>query len=234
MLSLTLGYVASGLVFATFWMKLPIRLRQTAIASNLAFIAYALAGHLIPILALHAILLPVNVARLVELQRLTSKIKRAVHGDLSMDWLRPLMQRRSYPAGAFLFHQGDPQGDIFLVVSGEIRLVEIDVTVGQGELIGEMAVFSPAQARTLSARCETPVELLSMSNGEFLRLSYRNPDFSIYLVRLISRRLLQNIELVKQLEAERNPPGGHDWSRGDVTIAPPAPISSAHANGAKR
>ena len=67
------GYVASILVFGTFYMNRMMPLRLTAIASNLAFISYAWAYGLTPILLLHGALLPLNIMRLVELHRLTAK-----------------------------------------------------------------------------------------------------------------------------------------------------------------
>ena len=54
------GFLASALVLAAFGMKDMVNLRIVAICSNFAFIAYALLLHLLPILVLHAILLPLN------------------------------------------------------------------------------------------------------------------------------------------------------------------------------
>ena len=48
-----LGYMASGAVFVTFWMKTMIPLRVIGISSNLLFFAYGLYGGLIPIAVLH-------------------------------------------------------------------------------------------------------------------------------------------------------------------------------------
>jgi hypothetical protein len=62
-----IGYVASALVLATFSMRSMRPLRLTAIASNLAFIAYAAIGSMPPILILHSILLPMNVMRLSQM-----------------------------------------------------------------------------------------------------------------------------------------------------------------------
>ena len=65
-----LGYAASLLVLATFCMRGMVSLRVLAIASNLAFIAYAALAGIHPVLLLHALLLPMNVWRLIEaLQR---------------------------------------------------------------------------------------------------------------------------------------------------------------------
>jgi hypothetical protein len=61
-----LGYLAASLVLATFCAKRMVPLRAIAIASNVAFVAYAFSAGLGPILLLHAILLPVNILRLRE------------------------------------------------------------------------------------------------------------------------------------------------------------------------
>jgi hypothetical protein len=61
-----IGYVASALVFATFYMNSMTMLRLLALISNVAFIAYACLGGLFPILALHAALLPLNAWRLLQ------------------------------------------------------------------------------------------------------------------------------------------------------------------------
>jgi hypothetical protein len=63
------GFLACSLVLATFAMRSMGRLRLLAILSNLAFIYYAAALGLIPILLLHAILLPLNLWRLLELRK---------------------------------------------------------------------------------------------------------------------------------------------------------------------
>lgn len=64
-----LGYLASALVLATFCMRDMAALRVCAVASNLAFIGYAMACDLAPVLVLHATLLPLNLVRLFELWR---------------------------------------------------------------------------------------------------------------------------------------------------------------------
>jgi hypothetical protein len=61
-----LGFVAAGLVLATFCMKRLVPLRAMAITSNLAFILYGYAAGIEPVLVLHLILLPINVMRLLE------------------------------------------------------------------------------------------------------------------------------------------------------------------------
>ena len=59
-----LGYTASGLVLITFSVRSIPALRSVAIASNLMFIVYAACAGLMPVLVLHAVLLPLNIVRL--------------------------------------------------------------------------------------------------------------------------------------------------------------------------
>lgn len=86
-----IGYMASALVLATFSMTSMRSLRTTAIASNIAFILYAVAANLHPILILHGILLPVNVVRLMQI-------------DDRTDWRlhRPRRRRSGYRRLLFL------------------------------------------------------------------------------------------------------------------------------------
>jgi hypothetical protein len=64
-----LGYVAAGLVFATFCAQRMAFLRAIAIASNVAFIGYGFLDGLWPILILHSAMLPVNIRRYRQLVR---------------------------------------------------------------------------------------------------------------------------------------------------------------------
>jgi hypothetical protein len=59
-----LGYLAAGLVLATFCAKSMVLLRMIAIVSNIAFIAYGFEAGLWPILVLHTAMLPLNLLRL--------------------------------------------------------------------------------------------------------------------------------------------------------------------------
>ena len=61
-----IGWLASGLVFATFCAKRMLPLRTLAITSNVAFISYGYHDALWPIVILHAAMLPMNVVRFRE------------------------------------------------------------------------------------------------------------------------------------------------------------------------
>jgi antibiotic biosynthesis monooxygenase (ABM) superfamily enzyme len=64
-----LGFLASGLVLTSFWMRSMLSLRLVALASNVAFINYGHVAHILPVMVLHAILLPINLWHVVPMLR---------------------------------------------------------------------------------------------------------------------------------------------------------------------
>ena len=63
------GWAAAGLTLLAFSCNDIVRLRYAALTANAAFIAYGLTAQLWPVLALHAVLVPVNLWRLWEVIR---------------------------------------------------------------------------------------------------------------------------------------------------------------------
>jgi hypothetical protein len=57
------GWTAAALMVATFSCRDALWMRRLAVCTNLAFICYALLASLAPILALHSLLLPINLWR---------------------------------------------------------------------------------------------------------------------------------------------------------------------------
>jgi hypothetical protein len=62
------GYLASTLVVLSFYMREMVPLRIAAMASNCAFLCYGIALGLGPVIALHILLLPLNIWRLIEMR----------------------------------------------------------------------------------------------------------------------------------------------------------------------
>jgi hypothetical protein len=190
---LLIGYVASLLVFSTFYMKTMIPLRCVAVASNLAFLTYGYLAGLYPVFLLHTVLLPLNLLRLYQIRKHIESVRRASTGGYSIEWLLPFMQQEEFKQGESLFHKGDTADKLYYIVRGAVRLPEIDRILGAGEIIGEIGLFSPFKERTASAICETDLICLVLSNNKVLELYYQSPEFGLYLGRLSIQRLLQQI-----------------------------------------
>jgi CRP/FNR family cyclic AMP-dependent transcriptional regulator len=195
------GYSASALVLATFCMKTMIPLRVAAIFSNVAFILYAFYDGLFPVLALHVILLPLNIARTVQMLRLIRRVECAAKSDLSIKWLRPFMQQTGRKAGEILFSHGDYADCLYVILAGEVRLEEIDHTLRAGDLFGEIGLFSADHRRTQTARAITDVDLLWINESELAQVCHSNPGLSFYFLRLTTSRLIANGNRTSQTAA---------------------------------
>lgn len=187
------GYIASVLVFATFYMKTMLPLRMVAISSNIAFIIYALWGGLTPILILHVLLLPLNTLRLLQLHRLGRQLEQAASGSFSISPLIPLMRRRTIAASQTLFSVGDPADELFYVVEGVLFLPELQREVGPGSFLGEFAMFSDTGRRTATAIARTDAVLMSLTRRGVYAALIQQPRLGIHLLKLVTARFLQNV-----------------------------------------
>ena len=190
--NLMLGYLAATLMFSTFFMRLMIPLRAVAMTSNVIYIFYGVMAGLPPMILLHALLLPLNGVRLLQMYRLTKQIKGAADGDLNINWLLPYMSRTRYENGQVLCHKGDPADIVYYISSGRVKLEELGVSIKAGNLLGEMGAFAPEGARLNTMRCETEVEAMTITVEQIRELYFQNPQLGFYLTQLVVGRLLAN------------------------------------------
>ena len=188
---LLIGYVASLLVFSTFYMQTMIPLRCVAVASNMAFLTYGYLAGLYPVFLLHMVLLPLNLLRLYQIRQCIESVRRASKGDDAIAWMLPFMQHEEFTQGESLFHKGDAAAKLYYIARGAVHLPESDSILGAGAIIGDIDLFSPLKERTTSAICETDVTCLVLNNTKVLELYYQKPEFGVYLGRLMIQRLLK-------------------------------------------
>jgi len=74
----------------------------------------------------------------------------------------------------------------------------MDHRLGEGELFGEMALFSADRRRTQTAVAATDIELLWISEKQFSHICNQNPGVAIYFLRLTTERLLSNAARLRE------------------------------------
>ncbi len=89
-----------------------------------------------------------------------------------------------------LFRKGDPGAELWYLQRGTIRLEEIKVDISSGAIFGEIGLFSPSHERTCTAVCATDVDLFTLTSDQVKRLYLLNPQFALFLVHLIAKRLM--------------------------------------------
>jgi CRP/FNR family cyclic AMP-dependent transcriptional regulator len=145
---------------------------------------------------LHAILLPLNTWRAVQMLRLIRRVEVASKGDLSADWLKPFMKEEQLKAGEIIFNRGDHAERLYMVLSGDVHIEQIDFTLHPGDLFGEIGLFSADHQRTQTARALTDINLLWIAEGELAQICYQNPGIAFYFLRLTTNRLIANASRV--------------------------------------
>lgn len=107
--------------------------------------------------------------------------------------------REQRPTGEILFRKGELGEEMYLIVEGWVELVELGKRLGPGQVLGELAMVVPSHKRSLTARTVTPVTLARMTKRDMELTALQNPAFGFEMLRLVSRRLSDDIG---RLEAE--------------------------------
>jgi CRP/FNR family transcriptional regulator, cyclic AMP receptor protein len=192
------GYVAAGLVLATFSMRTMLPLRILGISSNIAFMTYGYLADLHPVLILHALLLPLNIYRFIEMRRLVHEFEGASGAAKGLDALLPYASSVALPAGATIFQKGDVADDMYVIISGRVRLPEFDLDIGPGETVGELSMFSPSGRRMTAAECSEDCSLQRITREKLRELVYQNPRIGFHLISVVTARFIEDVDLLRR------------------------------------
>lgn len=187
--------IGVALVVAGAFVRTMLPLRWLAAGSDLALVVYGALHPSLTTLLFAAALLPINIYRAVEVTRLTRRVKRAqADADLSGLWLKPYMKPRRLKSGQTLFHKGQQADGLYLLVEGEMELVDIGKRLEIGRIFGEIALFSPSGLRTHTALCITECTVLEIHERTVKQLYFQNPAFGFHLIELLAGRLIADVE----------------------------------------
>jgi CRP/FNR family cyclic AMP-dependent transcriptional regulator len=105
--------------------------------------------------------------------------------------LRPGMTTRSFVAGDIIFREGEAADELFVVKEGQVEIRRngrVLENLGENDLFGEMALIDGAP-RSASAVACTAVELIPITEKQFLYLVDEVPFFALTVMRVLARRL---------------------------------------------
>jgi NTE family protein/lysophospholipid hydrolase len=108
--------------------------------------------------------------------------------EARLEWMR-------LPAGAELFHEGDPADDLYIVISGRVQAVaaregggrKVLGELGRGESVGELSLLSEG-ARTATVRALRDADLARLSRDAFEEIAERYPRIVMALARHVVTR----------------------------------------------
>jgi len=202
--------LAAGAIAVTSNLPTRISFRRVSILACVGFVAFGALKPDLAVLRIHGVLLLVLIVRewimhsvlqesrthaMANASMAFKRPRTSPHKVFAPEWLTPLMVRAQLKAGEYLFKFGDMSDEMFLIARGTVRLPELNIAMGVGEMIGEIGIFSPERKRTATALCETDVEVLRISARRVFELFCQNPKFAFLLMQLIISRLNQRVAL---------------------------------------
>ncbi len=122
-----------------------------------------------------------------------------------LDILRQHSSQQSLPAHTFLFHQGDPLRDIYLLEKGLVKMMRgerngQEVTLelrSAGNILGAASALAN-QPAPMTAMTITPSQVHRLSVKEFLRLARSDETFLHNLLESVSRQRNEQVSLRSQ------------------------------------
>ena len=182
-------------ILASFMRTMP-GLRAFAMAAAVLGIVAGAAAQIAWLWIGCAMALAVNAWRHLEarntLRRLTGD------GEPSAGNLFAFVSRETLAPGQVLFKRGDAGDEMYLVVEGEIEIVELGKSMGPGQVLGEVALLVPSHKRTATARAKTQVALARMTRRDMELTALQNPAFGFELLKLVARRLSADVERLER------------------------------------
>ena len=101
------------------------------------------------------------------------------------------IETRFFKAGDAIFREGDEAKELFVIKSGQARIQIGNRTVTElatDSIFGEMALID-SEPRSATAVAVTDVELVPVSEKQFLFLVSQTPYFALKVMRVLAQRL---------------------------------------------
>lgn len=101
------------------------------------------------------------------------------------------IEAQSFNAGSVIFKEGDEARELYVVKSGEVRIQIGNRTITElsaDNIFGEMALIDN-EPRSATAIAVTDVELVPVSEKQFLFLVSQTPFFALKVMRVLAQRL---------------------------------------------
>ena len=101
------------------------------------------------------------------------------------------VETRFFKAGSIIFHQGDVANEMFVIKAGAVRIQLGNRTLSElptESIFGEMALIDN-EPRSATAVAITDVELVPVSEKQFLFMVGQTPYFALKVMRVLAQRL---------------------------------------------
>jgi CRP-like cAMP-binding protein len=110
---------------------------------------------------------------------------------------------RDFPSGSVLFEEGDPGSRLYVIQSGQVRILKRTggravtlAQLGPGEFFGEMALLD-RQPRSATAVVDQAARILELDEAAFERMVAARGEVALRILKRLSRRLRESNRQVR-------------------------------------
>ncbi len=116
-----------------------------------------------------------------------------VFSMLPQELLEPILamgEEREYADGEAIMRIGDPGSELLLVVEGQVRVERPgrSLTLGAGDLIGEIEVLDPGGGRIADIHAVGPVRCIAVTREKLLASLAADPRAAVALIEVLAAR----------------------------------------------
>jgi len=105
-----------------------------------------------------------------------------------------------YPAGTVIAVEGEQGSQMYVVMKGEVAISihgRNMAVAGPGEIVGEMALIN-SNVRSATVTAKTDCRLALIDQASFNSLLRYVPDFSLYVMKVLTERLKNAYDRIGQ------------------------------------
>src|SRR2546425_4329313 len=111
----------------------------------------------------------------------------------ALEPLAPAISERTYTAGSYIFHEGDPATVLYIVVRGQVKIARMGTAGNEavfavllpGDSFGELSLFDDDPVRSMDAEAMEPTECLTLERQSLLGFLERNPPAVRHLIQML-------------------------------------------------
>src|SRR5207237_10917479 len=143
----------------------------------------------------------------------------------ALEPLAPAISERSYRAGSYIFHEGDPATVLYIIVRGQVKISRVGsggaeavfTVLLPGDSFGELTIFEDQPVRTMDAEAMVPTRCVVLERQAVMAFLQDNPQADKHLIKEL-------IGHIRRMDATFSEHAFHDFpglvARKPLDLAP--------------
>src|SRR2546428_11732402 len=111
----------------------------------------------------------------------------------ALEPLAPAISMRSYTAGSYIFHEGDPATVLYIIVRGQVKISRLGssgteavfTVLVPGDSFGELTLFEDQPVRTMDAEAMVATRCVTLERQALMAFLDNNPQVVRHLIKVL-------------------------------------------------